>query len=91
MYRICFVYDYVFRFIWHGMAALLILIRNQQVVSSSLIVGSGIFICSRLNACARGYCPMRKIPVTTGLSFLPAALANDLIVSSVPSTMIGAA
>lgn len=33
---------------------------------------------------------MRKIPVTTGLSFLPSVLANALMVSSVPRTMIGA-
>jgi hypothetical protein len=32
---------------------------------------------------------MRKIPVTTALSFLPATLANDLMVSSDPITMIG--
>jgi hypothetical protein len=39
---------------------------------------------------AAGYSPIRNIPVTTALSFLPAALANDLIVNSVPITMIGA-
>ena len=34
--------------------------------------------------------PIRKIPVTTGLSFLPFALANALMVNSVPFTTIGA-
>ena len=34
--------------------------------------------------------PILKIPVTTGLSFLPVALAKALIVNSVPFTIIGA-
>jgi hypothetical protein len=34
--------------------------------------------------------PMRKIPVTTGLSLLPVAEAKALIVRAVPLTMIGA-
>ena len=33
---------------------------------------------------------MRKIPVTTGLSFLPGELANALMVSWLPITLIGA-
>ena len=39
---------------------------------------------------ARNHCSMRKIPVTTGLSFRPGTLENDLIVNSAPFTMIGA-
>ena len=37
------------------------------------------------------YCLMRKIPVTTALSFFPAELANALIVSSVRFTEMGPA
>jgi hypothetical protein len=36
------------------------------------------------------YSAIRKIPVTTELSFLPGANANALIVKAVPFTMIGA-
>jgi hypothetical protein len=53
---------------------------------------SGTEMSGSIQNCAstENHSPILKIPVTTGLSFLPLALAKALMVNSVPFTIIGA-